>query len=294
MSSASNGFRAVPQSVWPGLFVLLWSTGFIGAKLGLPHADPFTFLLLRFVLVVILMAGLAWWFKASWPKSRIEVLHIAIAGVLVHACYLGGVFSAIKAGMPAGVVALVTGLQPLLTAVAAGFFLKEQVTIRQWLGLGLGFVGVALVVSPKLGGPTSDLSGFPAAFIAVFSITAGTLYQKKFCTGMDLRSGSVIQYVASLLVMAALAPLTEPMHIAWTGSFLFALGWLTIVLSVGAITLLMALIRTGAAAKVASLFYLVPPTTAFIAFWVFDEPFTPVMLGGMILTAGGVALAARK
>jgi drug/metabolite transporter (DMT)-like permease len=287
-------FRSIPQSFWPGLFVLLWSTGFIGAKLGLPHADPFTFLLLRFVLVVILMAGVAFWFKATWPKTPIEVLHIAVAGILVHACYLGGVFSAIKAGLPAGVVALVTGLQPLLTAVAAGFFLKEQVTIRQWAGLALGFVGVALVVSPKLGGPTSDLFGFPAAFIAVFAITAGTLYQKKFCTGMDLRSGSVIQYVASLLIMAVVAPLTEPMHIAWTGSFVFALGWLTIVLSVGAITLLMALIRSGAAAKVASLFYLVPPSTAFIAFLVFDEPFTLVMLGGMILTAGGVALAARK
>jgi drug/metabolite transporter (DMT)-like permease len=287
-------FRSIPQSFWPGLFVLLWSTGFIGAKLGLPHADPFTFLLLRFVLVVILMAGIAFWFRATWPKTPIEVLHIAVAGMLVHACYLGGVFSAIKAGLPAGVVALVTGLQPLLTAVAAGFILKEQVTIRQWVGLALGFVGVAMVVSPKLGGPTPDLSGFPAAFIAVFAITAGTLYQKKFCTGMDLRSGSVIQYVASLLIMALIAPLTEPMHIAWTGSFVFALGWLTIVLSVGAITLLMALIRSGAAAKVASLFYLVPPTTAFIAFLVFDEPFTLAMLGGMLLTAGGVALAARK
>jgi drug/metabolite transporter (DMT)-like permease len=287
-------FRSIPQSFWPGLFVLLWSTGFIGAKLGLPHADPFTFLLLRFVLVVILMIGIAWWFKASWPKTPIEVTHIALAGILVHACYLGGVFSAIKAGLPAGVVALVTGLQPLLTAVAAGFILKEQVTIRQWLGLALGFVGVALVVSPKLSGPAPDFSGFPAAFIAVLAITAGTLYQKKFCTSMDLRSGSVIQYIASLLVMAVVAPLTEPMHISWTGSFLFALGWLTIVLSVGAITLLMALIRSGAAAKVASLFYLVPPTTAFIAFLVFDEPFTLVMLGGMILTAGGVALASRK
>jgi drug/metabolite transporter (DMT)-like permease len=294
MNSSIGGFRSIPQSFWPGLFVLLWSTGFIGAKLGLPHADPFTFLLLRFVLVVILMTGLAWWFKASWPNKPIDILHIAIAGVLVHACYLGGVFSAIKAGLPAGVVALVTGLQPLLTAVAAGFVLKEQVTIRQWLGLALGFFGIALVVSPKIGGPTSDLSGFPAALIAVLAITAGTLYQKKFCTAMDLRSGSVIQYVASLLVMAVIAPLSEPMHIEWTGSFLFALGWLTIVLSVGAITLLLALIRAGAAAKVASLFYLVPPTTAFIAFLVFDEPLTMAMLGGMVLTAGGVALAAKK
>ncbi|WP_114392415.1 DMT family transporter [Oleisolibacter albus] len=284
------------DSAWtraaPALFVLLWSTGFIGGKLGLPYAGPLTFLLLRLAAVTLLLGLVALVTRAPWPRTPAEAGHIAVAGLLVHATYLGGVFSAIKAGVPAGTTALIVGVQPLLTALAAGPLLGERLSRRQWLGFALGLTGVALVVWEKLS--LGNLAGLVYAVLALLGITAGTLYQKRFCTGMDLRSGTALQYAASALLLGVLAPLCETMQVDWTGEFLFALAWLCLVLSVGAIFLLFALIRRGAASRVASLFYLTPPVTAVMAWLLFGETLGWPALAGMGVVALGVALVLRR
>lgn len=277
----------------PVLFVLLWSTGFLGAKFGLPHAEPLTFLLIRFALVCAILLPVVVLTGARWPTSRIQVLHIAVAGLLIHATYLGGVFVAIHRGLPAGTAALITGLQPLLTALVAAPYLGERMSRRQWLGLLLGFGGVFLVVADKAGLAEASLGNVLPAFVAVLGITVGTLYQKRHGGAMDIRTGSVIQFAASGLVMALLAPLFETMQVAWTGEFLFALGWLVLVLSLGAISLLILMIRHGAASRVASFFYLVPATTALFAYLMFGEALGPISIAGMVVTALGVALANR-
>jgi len=281
----------------PGLFVLLWSTGFIGAKFGLPFAEPFTFLTLRFVVVIVLLAVVVLASRAPWPRNPRLVGHLAVSGLLVHAVYLGGVFGAIHIGLPSGVVALVAGLQPLLTAAISGPLLGEFVGRRQWAGLVLGLVGVAMVLSTRLTGVGSSglgWDGMPFAVAALLAITGGTLYQKRYCTGMDLRTGTLIQYLAALLAMAPAAALFETMAVQWTLSFVSALAWLVLVLSVGAISLLMTLIRMGEAAKVASFFYLVPPVTAVMAWALFGEALTSLALAGMAATAIGVALVVRR
>ena len=279
-----------PQALLPFLFVFLWSTGFIGAKFGLPYAEPLTFLLARYVLVLGLMTSLVLATRAPWPRDPRQIFHIGVSGVLVHGLYLGGVFVAIKHGLPAGVTALLVGMQPLLTAFGAGWLLGERVSLRQWLGLALGFVGVSLVVANKLGEVPLGPLLIPA-IVALLGITAGTLYQKRFCPHFDLRSGSVIQFLPTAVLTALVAGATESMHIEWTGQFVFALLWLVLVLSFGAISLLNLLIRGGSAVNVASLFYLTPPSTALIAWLVFDETLTGLALAGMVLAVAGVYLA---
>ncbi|MDH3282171.1 MAG: EamA family transporter, partial [Gammaproteobacteria bacterium] len=218
------------------------------------------------------------------------MLHVAVAGILIHATYLGGVFVAIHRGLPAGTAALVTALQPLLTAIAAGPYLGERITARQWIGLILGLFGVLLVVQRKLGVSEGDIGAVIAALIAVLGITAGTLYQKRHGGAMDVRTGSVVQFGASALVILPLAWLSETMEVRWSSEFVFALGWLCVVLSLGAISLLLWLIRHGAAARVASLFYMVPPATAVTAWILFDETFGLDGLIGMAVVVTGVAL----
>jgi len=281
------------QRFYPVLFVFLWSTGFIGAKYGLPFADPLSFLLARYGLVIALMTAIALLTRAPWPKEAAQWLHIGVSGVLVHAVYLGGVFIAIKHGLPAGVTALVVGMQPLLTAFGAGWLLGEKVSGRQWTGLALGFVGVGLVVSGKFGEAAALGPMLLPAVIALFGITAGTLYQKRYCARFDLRTGSVIQFVPTALVTAIAIALTGEFQIEWNGQFMFALGWLVLVLSIGAIGLLNLLIRSGSAVNVASLFYLTPPTTALIAWAVFGEILTLTAMAGMLLAVSGVYLVAR-
>lgn len=279
--------------VMPGLFVLLWSSGFIGAKFGLPYSPPFTFLLTRFLIVTALLLLIVLVSRASWPKSWAQAGHIAIAGLFIHATYLGGVFNAIYCGVPAGVTALIVSLQPLLTAILVGPLFGEEVRLRQWGGFVLGIVGVGLVVMNKLSFQGSDFSGFAFSIMALFGITSGTLYQKKFCSIMDLRTGAVLQYAATTCVMLIVAPITETMAVEWTGEFIFALIWLILVLSVGAVFLLFLLIRRGEAARVVSLFYLVPPMTALLAFFVFGETLGPLALLGMAIAVAGVALVNR-
>jgi drug/metabolite transporter (DMT)-like permease len=289
--------RLGSQAAMPTLFVLLWSTGFIGAKYGLPYAEPFTFLLLRFGLVALLLGAAALVVRAPWPGHWTQVGHIAVAGLLVQGVYLGGVFAAIHRGVPAGVSALIVGIQPILTAAVVGPLLGERVRPRQWLGLLLGFVGVVLVVTRGLrlqgGGQGGGLAGLALCVAALLAITAGTLYQKRFCAGLDLRTGAFIQFAASAVLMAVLSGLFESGHIEWTGHFLFALAWLSLVLSLGAISLLFVLIRRGAASQVASLFYLVPPVTAVMAYVMFGETLGPAALAGMAVAAVGVALVNR-
>jgi drug/metabolite transporter (DMT)-like permease len=276
----------------PFLFVLLWSTGFIGAKLGLPHAAPLAFLLIRYLLVITLMTSLALLLRAPWPNTRRQWLHIGVSGLLVHAVYLGGVFMAIGAGLPAGVTSLVVGLQPLLTATVAGWLLGEAILPRQWLGLLLGFVGVTLVLSGKLGADFA-LDALWPALAALIGITAGTLYQKRFCPHFDWRTGSVAQFLPTALVTGAIVTVQGSFRVDWTHEFIFALGWLVLVLSIGAISLLNWLIRHGSAVNVASLFYLTPPTTALLAWLLFDETLTGIALAGMALAVWGVYLSRR-
>lgn len=277
----------------PALFVLLWSTGFLGARLGLPHSGPLTFLALRYVLAAGLLLLVALATRAPWPRRLSEVGHYAVAGLLVHGLYLGGVYIGISLGVEAGVSALIVGLQPLLTAALAGVLLGERVAPRQWAGLCLGLIGVALVLARKIGLGSGDLLGGFACVVALLGITAGTLYQKRYCAIMDLRTGGVVQFTAACVATAPLALVFENSHIDWTGEFVFALLWLVIVLSLGAVSLLYVLIQRDAAAQVASLFFLVPPCTALIAWPLFGEKLGPVALSGMALTAAGVAFASR-
>ncbi len=273
----------------PFLFVLLWSTGFIGAKYGLPYAEPLTFLALRMALVTAALAALA----AVSPLPSLGgvrvAIHAVVAGLLVHATYLGAVYVAIDRGVPAGLTALIVGLQPLVTAVIVTALIGGEVGRRQWLGLMLGLGGIVMVLWQRIG-PSDDPIGLAVAGLGLVGITAGTLYQQRFCATIDLRSATLIQYAASALVLGLLAALTERMAIDWTPDFVFALAWLCLVLSLGAVFLLFHLIRRGAATDVASLFYLVPPTVAAIAWLVFDERLTPLAIAGMALTAFGVAL----
>ncbi len=299
MSSIFNALKekdaaSLGLAAMPGIFVLLWSTGFIGAKFGLPYAEPFTFLFIRFVLTLMLLIPLTWLMRISWPSSPRLWKHIAVSGLLVHGTYLGGVFYGIYLGMPAGLAALLVGLQPLLTATCAGPLLGERLTKQQWLGLLLGLIGISLVLGSKLELGSTLFSGFGAgALISVMAalagISLGTLYQKRYCTSMPLLSGAVIQYIAAGVLLGFGALLFESREVEWSMTFILTLGWLVLILSIAAILLLMALIKKGEASRVASLFYLVPPVTALQAWWLFYERL-PLMgvIGMVIAVAGGV------
>lgn len=277
----------------PALFVVLWSTGFIGARLGLPHVEPLTFLTLRYIAVIALMLPLAIAVRARWPATLGESRHIATAGLLMQGGYLGGVFCAVHAGMSAGVVALIVGMQPLLTAAGAGPLLGERTSRAQWTGLALGLTGVALVVWQKMSLHGMSAASVALALLALLSITSGTLYQKRYCPSFDLRTGSVIQFAAALIVTLPLAFLLETMKVDWTGEFVFALGWLVLVLSVGATTMLFRLIERGAATRVTSLFYLTPAVTAVMAWLMFGETLGALAVSGMLIAVTGVALVNR-
>jgi len=277
---------------FPLLFVLLWSTGFIGARLGLPHAEPLTFLLIRYAVVIACMTLISVATRAPWPATGRQWFHIGVAGLLLHGVYLGGVFIAISKGLPAGVTSLVVGVQPLLTAVAAGWLLGESVLRRQWAGLLLGLLGVGLVVFDKMG---TDFGAQALAFavVALVGITAGTLYQKRFCPAFDWRTGAVAQFLPTAVVTLLFAALTESFRVEWVGEFAFALAWLVLVLSLGAVSLLNWLIRNSGAVNVASLFYLVPPCTALVAWLLFGDTFSGLAIFGMAIAVAGVYLARK-
>lgn len=293
---ASSALSTHWIAVMPFVFVFLWSTGFLVAKFGLPYAPPLTFLLLRFVFVLLLMVPLVLLMRAPWPTGKIG--HIALAGALLHAGYVGGVWSAINLGMPAGLAALIVGLQPIFTALAAPM-VGESVRMRQWMGLVLGLVGVLLVVSNKIS--LIGLSGTSLALsiLALASITVGALYQKRFCPQFDLRTGTVIQFASSALVVLPFAILFEDLTpslatVEWSPAFIGALVWSVVAISIGAIFLLFGLIRREAATSLSSYLYLTPPTTAVMAWLVFDETFSLIGMVGMLLAIIGVYFVVRK
>jgi len=278
--------------LFPALFVLLWSTGFVGARYAMPHAEPFTFLSLRYALALAILLPVALW-AARTHHARLPALaHAAFAGSLIHAAYLGGVFFAVRHGLPAGIAALVAGLQPLITAVIAHGLLGERLERRHWIGLAVGLGGVALVVAPKLGtGAAFGPATLVPAVVAVIAISLGTVWQKRFVGTVDLRIGTAAQYAGALLPTLMAAFFFETRVIDWTPQFVLALVWLTLALSIGAVFLLLILIRRGAVSRVASLMYLVPGVTAVMGFVLFGETLQPVQILGMAFAAGGVAAA---
>ncbi len=280
-------------SAAPLAFVLLWSTGFIVAKYAAPHAPPLTFLLYRFAGAIAILLPLIAITKAPWPRGANSWRDVMIVGVLLQATYLGGVWSAIAMGMPAGVSALLVGAQPLFTALLA-FTVNERATRVQWLGLLIGFVGVALVLSDRLTLAGVQPLALAVNFLALAGITAGTLYQKKHATNVDLRTGSLIQFAASFVVLLPFAIATESMVVDFAPEFWLALVWSIVALSLVAITLLLVMIRRGRATEVTSLMYLTPPATAVMAWLMFDEMLGPVAWTGVLVTMAGVALVLTK
>jgi len=279
----------------PASFVVLWATGFIGARYAMPWAEPFTFLAIRFVLAAILFAGLTV-LLGSPRATREEALHATVAGVLMHGVYLGAVFWAIHRGMPAGLSALIVGLQPLITAVLAGKFLGEAILPRHWAGLAVGLLGVVVVLWPKLGmlGGGVTPATLMASLVSVLGMSAGTIWQKRYASGGDLVSATMWQYVGGSAVMILGSIAFETRAITVNGELIFAMAWLVLVLSVGAIFLLMVMIRDGEMSKVASLFYLVPAVTAVIAWALFDEQLNLLQIAGMAIATLGVALATAR
>ena len=276
----------------PVVFVLIWSTGFIVARYGMPQSPPMKFLALRYALSILCFLPWIVLAKVPWPVKRVQWRHLAVTGVMMHACYLGGVWSAVKAGMGSGLVALIVGLQPVLTA----FWLSSRggrISRRQWAGLMLGFLGLVMVVSRKFGsGGEAHWLTMALAIAALIGITIGTLYQKRFVAPCDVRTASVIQLIAALLVTLPLTLLeTEAIH--WNVDLLGAMAWSVLALTLGGSSLLYLLIQRGAAASVTSLMYLVPPCTALMAWLLFAEPITAITIAGTLITAVGVSLVVR-
>jgi drug/metabolite transporter (DMT)-like permease len=278
----------------PIVFVIIWSTGFIVARYGMPHAPPLKFLALRYALSLLCFGVWIAVAKAAWPRERAQWGHLAVTGVLIHAGYLGGVWAAVKAGLGAGTVALLVGLQPVLTAlwVSKAGSHGERVSPRQWVGLALGFAGLLLVVAPKLGTGEVTHWNLLLALGALLSITTGTLYQKRHVTPCDVRTASSVQLLAALAVTLPLA-LAETEPVTWHAELLGAMAWSVIALTLGGASLLYMLIQRGAATAVTSLLYLVPPCTAVLAWALFDESLAAPVLAGLGLTAVGVALVVR-
>lgn len=279
----------------PALFVFLWATGFIGARYAMPWAEPSTFLAVRFAIAFAILGAAAFILRSARLGPR-DIVMAGIAGMLMHGVYLGGVFWAIRHGMPAGLSALIVGLQPLVTALLAGSLLGERILLRHWAGLVAGFAGVVIVLAPKLGelGGGVTAATLAASFVAVAGMSAGTIWQKRFLTGNDLLAGTCWQYAGGALLMGAFSFAFETQAFTLNGELVFAMAWLVLVLSIGAIVLLMIMIRDGEMSKVASLFYLVPAVTALIAWALFGEELTLVQIGGMALATFGVALATRR
>ena len=297
MSEALNN-RALLRWM-PAVFVLIWATGFIVARYGMPYAPPFSFLMLRYVCSIACFAAWIAIARVRWPQTRPEWLHLAVTGVLMHGGYLGGVWAAVKAGMGSGLSALIVGIQPVLTAIWLSAFgsAAHRVSSRQWLGLGLGFAGLVLVVWRKLtegsAGDTANAVNLAWAVGALLCITAGTLYQKRWVAPCDVRSANTVQLIAAAIVTAPLAWL-EPEAMQWNAHSLGAMAWSVLGLTLGGSSLLYLLIQRGAAASVTSLMYLVPPTTALMAWLLFGEPITVTTVAGIALTALGVALVVRS
>ena len=284
----------------PWVFVWIWSTGFIAAKYGLPYAEPFTLLSFRFVITLFFLLILIIYKKSPWPETRLDFFHLLIAGVLIHGVYLGGVFQALKWGMPAGLGAMVIGLQPIGMALVAGVLLKEEVSKKQWTGLIMGLVGLYLVLFDSLD-LTEQIAfdGFPiwavfAVIISLFAISIGTIYQKRFCSNMNLYSGAWVQYFSASILCILIVLFFENGEVSWSRTFILAMTWQVLGLSIGAILLLMTMIKKDALASVGSYFYLVAPLVAIQAWFLFEETIGLSALAGVVLISFGVAITTSK
>lgn len=280
-------------AVAPLIFAMTWSSGNIFTKLGMPYVEPLTFLALRFAFGTLFLVAVAAAVRAPWPASASEAGHVAVAGLLLHGGYLWSVFVAVDQGVAIGTLALIVGMQPLLTAMIVGRALGETVHARQWLGLALGFVGVAMVVWRKIDIAEGTLFGMALGATSVLALTVGSVYQKRFCADMDLRSGTALQQGVNALLTVGLVMMFETRTIDWTGEFVFSLFWLVFVLTIAAYNLLFYLLRRGEASRVASMFYLTPAITAVMGYAIFDEVLGAVSLIGMAVAVTGFALASR-
>lgn len=288
----NKSFEETAARLAPAIFVVLWSTGFIGTKYVINNAEPLTYLAIRMAFVVVVMAVIAAVARPNWP-DRTGVFHSAVAGILVHGFYLGGTAIAIAHSIPAGLSALIPGLQPILTSTIANRWLGERVTPLQWGGLVLGLAGVVLILHNR---PMTGEAGWGwlASGVSLISITLGTLYQRRYCNRIDWRAGNLVQYIAVTIFFGIGAFLFETNVVHWTGEFVLALAWLVFALSIGSIGLLYWLIRHHAATSVASLFYLVPAVTALMAFILFGERLDHVAIAGMAACAAAVLLVNRR
>lgn len=280
--------------VAPPLFVVIWATGFIVARIISPYAEPLTFLLVRYLLALMVLGIIIGLARAPWPRTGREWSNGLIAGVLLHGFYLGGVFWAVKDGLPAGIMALIAGLQPLATALLSKPLLGERVSPRRWIGIALGFLGAALVILPKLGEGGMPPAALAVGLFAMISITCGTIWQKRTGSRGDLRVNAAIQYMGAALVTVPMVLLTEQGRMDWTLPLIGGLAWAVLGLSIGAIGLLLYLIRHGAVVGVATLLYLVPPVAALMAFVLFGETLSLIQILGMGFAALGVAIASRN
>ena len=279
----------------PVLFVLLWATGFIGAKYAMPHADPFWFLAVRFAIAGLILAAVAIFGRRTWPSPAASK-NALIAGALVHGVYLACVFWAIRNGLPAGMSALIVGLQPILTAILAALIISERADARHWIALVTGLAGVSMVLWPKLAFASEGINTatISASFLAVLAISAGTVWQKKTGGTSDLVTGTALQYAGATVVTGLLSFLFETQKFESTPQLWLSMAWLVLVLSIGAIFLLMLLIRDGSMNRVGALFYLVPAVTALMAWALFGETLTAMQLAGMFIVAGAVWIAAGQ
>jgi drug/metabolite transporter (DMT)-like permease len=287
----NHDFNSIAARAAPAIFVLLWSTGFIATKYVVDNADPLTYLAIRMTLVVGVMAFIVAIVRPRWP-DRIGISHSLIAGLLVHGFYLGGTAIAIAHSIPAGLSALIPGLQPILTSTIASRWFGERVTPLQWAGLVVGLAGVVLILHSR---PMSGEAGWGwlASGVSLVSITLGTLYQSHYCGKIDWRAGNLVQYIGVTIFFGIAAWLFEDNAVRWTTEFVLAMAWLVIVLSIGSIGLLYWLIRRSAATSVASLFYLVPAVTAVMAYLLFGERLDAIAIVGMVACAGAVFIVNR-
>jgi drug/metabolite transporter (DMT)-like permease len=295
VSPGDEARRQAMLAAMPAVFVAIWSTGFVIARLAMPHAPPFTFLCWRYALSVLAFGLWIAWARPAWPQGARQWLHLAVSGTLMHAGYLGGVWAAIRLGIPAGTAALIVGLQPLLTAVWESARGQHRVAPLQWLGLLLGLAGLTLVVWPKMGTGQVTSVNLVLSLLALASITVGTLYQKRFVRPVDVRTGNAVQLAAALLVSLPLGlwESAAGARMAWNLDVAVALAWSVFGLSLGGSSLLMMLIQRGAATRVTSLLYLVPPCTSVMAWLLFDEAMKGQAWLGMGLCAMAVALVLR-
>tara|TARA_B100001996_G_scaffold378213_1_gene362018 strand:- start:322 stop:1182 length:861 start_codon:yes stop_codon:yes gene_type:complete len=273
-------------------FIFLWASAFVAAKLGLDDAGPFSMLTVRFAIVSFIFASIVFIFRTKWPKWN-EIPYIALVGILLHGLYLGGVFFSIKQGTSAGISSLIVSLHPVLTCILAIFLIGEKITLDRWAGIFLGFIGVILVVWPRIGGEL-PLIGFLSCFVALIAISFATIIQKRFLENMDILGGNSIQAIFAALFFLMLVLLMEPFKFNLTLELFISMTWLIVLVSLGAISILMILIKRGEMSSTASLFFLAPPVSAILGYIVFGEELNALGIFGFIITCTGVWIVNRK